>query len=287
MAILSSQDITAPVTPEGQLGILCIGAHPDDCDLRLAGMALKYRALGHRVKFVSMTNGDGGHHEMGGGPLARRRNDEAQAAAAIADIEYELLDIHDGELLADLYTRNLIIRMMRDYKPDLVICHRPNDYHPDHRAVGITVQDAAYLVTVPNVCALTPILHEAPVIGYMYDDFTLPNPYVATVAVDTDDVFEPKIDMSVCHASQWFEWLPFNSGELDAVPATAEARREWLGARMRQRFCSVTANVREALVRRYGEQRAASIQTCEAFMLSEYGRPLADEDIPILFPFLR
>lgn len=287
MGVFASFD-AAPQTKEepDRLHVLVFGAHPDDCDLRFGGAAMKYRALGHRVKFVSMTNGDTGHHFMGGGPLARRRYQEAQASARIADIEYDVLDIHNGELEPTVAMRRLVIQIMREFKADLVLCHRPNDYHPDHRAVGILVQDAAYTVTVPNVAPLTPHLERAPVVGHLYDAFKLPNPYVPHIAIDTDDVFERKIDMVHCHVSQMYEWLPFNGGNLDQVPEDDAARRAWLAERLHSRFGNLADDVRDTLKKLYGEERGAAVRTAESVSISEYGRSLPPERYRELFPFL-
>src|SRR5688500_1757004 len=131
---------------DGKLRIICFGAHPDDCDLQAGGVAALWAAQGHHVKFVSVTNGDIGHWRMAGGPLAQRRTAEVNRAAKILGIDTEVLDIHDGELLPDLETRRKITRLIRDWNADLVFTHRPHDYHPDHRNVGVVVQDAAYMV---------------------------------------------------------------------------------------------------------------------------------------------
>ncbi len=268
------------------LRILCFGAHPDDCDFRCGGMAMLWRARGHEVKFVSMTNGDTGHHAMGGGELARRRHAEAQAAARVAGVEYEVLDIHNGELEPSVMVRKLVIERMRTFAADLVLCHRANDYHPDHRSVGLLVQDAAYIVTVPNVCPLTPPLPQAPVVGYTFDEFTLPTSYRVDVAVDTDPVFARKVDMLHCHASQMYEWLPYNGGYQEQVPAADPARRVWLEERMRQRFGHVADVARQALQRAYGDERGAAVRTAETVSFSEYGRRPRPEDVARLFPFL-
>ena len=269
-----------------QLSVICFGAHPDDCDFRFGGAAMLYRVLGHRVKFVSMTNGDTGHFSMGGGPLARRREAEAQASARIADVEYEVLDIHNGELVPTIQLRQLVIKMIREVEADLVLCHRECDYHPDHRAVGVVVQDASYTVTVPNVAALTPHLRRAPVMGYTYDGFSLPNPYVSHVAIDTDSVMERKIDMGCCHVSQVFEWLPYNGGVLDQVPESDADRREWFGAKHVRRFEGVANVARETLVKLYGEEHGRAVRTAETVMISQYGRGLKPEDYRTIFPFL-
>ena len=99
---------------------------------------------------------------MAGGPLALRRTAEVQKCAKILGIHTEVLDIHDGELLPTLENRRTITRLIREWKADVVISHRPNDYHPDHRNVGVLVQDAAYMVTVPFFCPDTPLPEEEP-----------------------------------------------------------------------------------------------------------------------------
>ena len=78
------------------LRIICFGAHPDDCELQAGGTAALWAARGHKVKFVSVTNGDVGHWRDAGGPLARRRKAEVEQAAKILGITTEVLDIHDG-----------------------------------------------------------------------------------------------------------------------------------------------------------------------------------------------
>ena len=269
------------------LNILVFGAHPDDCDIKAGGVAALYVQQGHRVKFVSVTNGDAGHHEMGGGPLAQRRYTEAQAAAEVVGIEYELLDNHDGELMPTLENRYKIIRTIREFQPDLIMTHRPNDYHPDHRYTSTLVQDAAYMVTVPNICALTPDLRKNPVIAYLSDGFMKPYPFTPDVAVGIDAVIEQKIDMLHCHVSQFYEWLPYNGGTLESVPTRASTRREWLAERLMNRFRDTAEKYRDLLISLYGEESGAQIQYAEAFEGCEYGSPLTSENIPTLFPFFK
>ena len=277
-------DINSQTTP---LNILVFGAHPDDCDIKAGGIAALYVQRGHRVQFVSVTNGDAGHHEMGGGPLAQRRYREAQAAAEVVGIEYALLDNHDGELMPTLENRYKLIRTIREFQPDLIITHRPNDYHPDHRYTSTLVQDAAYMVTVPNICALTPHLEKNPVIAYLSDGFMKPYPFTPDVVVGIDAVVEQKIDMLHCHVSQFYEWLPYNSGSLDAVPTGASERRAWLAERLLNRFRDVAEKHRDLLIALYGEEVGAQIKYAEAFEGCEYGSTLTPENIPTLFPFFK
>ena len=139
-----------------------------------------------------MTNGDAGHQTEGGGALAARRRAEAQEAGRRIGIEYVVLDNHDGELVPSVDVRNQIIRQIRQWNADLVLAPRPNDYHPDHRYTGVLVQDAAYMVVVPNIASDTPALRKNPVFMYFQDRFQRPNPFTPDVAISIDDVIEKK-----------------------------------------------------------------------------------------------
>ena len=263
--------------------VIAFGAHPDDCDLGAGGLAAKYAALGFKVKFVSLTNGDAGHQTQGGEELARRRRAEAQEAGRRIGIEYEVLDNHDGKLLPTLDVREQVIREIRQWKADIVIGPRPNDYHPDHRYTGVLVQDASYMVIVPNLVKDTPPLPRNPVFLYYSDRFTLPQPFRPDIVVSIDDVFQKKIDMLDAHVSQFYEWLPWTIGNLDQVPKDAVERKKWLAAQpMAVRKAS--PEWQATLEKRYGAQ-AARIQHVEAFEITEYGRQPSEEEIRKLFPF--
>lgn len=264
--------------------ILVIGAHPDDPDVKAGGIAAKYADAGHDVQFVSLTNGDAGHHEIGGVELTRRRREEAQAAADVVGIDYQVMENHDGELQPSLENRKKLIRLIREYDPNLVLTHRPNDYHPDHRYTSQLVQDSAYMVTVPNVCTDTPILEEDPVIAYLSDGFQKPYPFDPDVVVAIDDVIDKKVEMLHQHKSQMYEWLAYNNGHLDEVPESDTERREWLKTERLPDFQNIADRFRDELVERYGED-GKDIQYAEAFEGCEYGSQLTDENKTELFPF--
>ena len=113
-----SQPSPAVPAADGKLRIIAFGAHPDDCELKAGGVAAKWAARGHHVKFVSVTNGDIGHWKLAGGPLARRRTDEVQKAARHLGIHTQVLDIHDGELEPTLENRRIITRLIRQWKAE-------------------------------------------------------------------------------------------------------------------------------------------------------------------------
>src|SRR6266700_6965647 len=210
---------------DNKIRVIAFGAHPDDCDIRAAGTAALFAKLGHLVKFVAITNGDAGRQSEGGGALAKRRRLEAKESARRLGIEYEVLDNHDGELLPSLDVRLQIIRRIRQWNADIVLAPRPNDYHPDHRYTGVLVQDAAYMVVVPNVAPDTPPLYNNPVFFYFEDGFQRPNPFRPDISIAIDDVFDKKIDALDAHVSQVYEWLPWVDGMFDQVPKDHAERR--------------------------------------------------------------
>jgi LmbE family N-acetylglucosaminyl deacetylase len=283
LGLMAGLIVSFVVGQEKKINVIAFGAHPDDCDIGAGGVAAKYAAQGHKVRFVSVTNGDAGHQSQGGGALAARRRAEAKEAGRRIGIEYITLDNHDGELLPTLQVREQIIRQMRLWNADIVIAPRPNDYHPDHRYTGILVQDAAYMVTVPNTCPDTPALRKNPVFVYFQDQFQKPTPFSPVVAVAIDDVVEKKYDMLDAHVSQMYEWLPWHDNYLDQVPKDPKARRDWL---RKQRWNGdITPAVRETLVKWYGPERAKEIRFAEAFEICEYGYQPSRAELRKLFPF--
>ena len=270
---------------EKPLKIIVFGAHPDDCDLKAGGIAIKFAQMGHHVKFVSCTNGDAGHQSMGGGALAKRRMEEAKEAGKRFGVEYAVMDNHDGELMPTLENRLKVIREIRNWDADVVISHRPNDYHPDPRYTGILVQDAAYLVIVPNVAPDTPPLKKNPVFLYLMDNFQKPAPFSPDIAVDIDAVFNQKIKAIAAHESQFFEWLPWTQGEaaLAEVPQNEDERLKWLASK---RQYKITGPMGESLVKWYGEKHANQVKNAEAFEICEYGVQPSEDQIKRLFPML-
>ncbi len=282
----STEPPTVPAAHEdGKLRIIAFGAHPDDCELKIGGAAMKWAALGHHVKFVSVTNGDIGHQVLSGGPLARRRKAEVEEVARIYGITVQVLDHHDGEILPTLDNRREIVRLIREWNADMVFTHRPNDYHPDHRYTSTLVQDAAFMVIVPNFCPDTPALRKNPVFFYFSDGFQKPIPFKADVAVDTDDVAAKKFDAAAAIESQFLEWEPWLDGILDRVPQGKAERRAFIEKRFEGFFRADADANRKLLGERYGEEKARGIRYAEAFEVCEYGSRPDARELKRLFPF--
>ena len=280
--------------------VLMIGAHQDDNEFHCGGLAHKLVRLGHEVRFLSMCNGCGGHHIMTPQETTARRAKESAAVASLLGIRYDVWeDMDDCTLMPTLENRRRLIRYIREFSPDLIISHRSNDYHADHRAAGILVQDASYMLIVPHECPDVPAMRTTPVIMYYEDRFADPD-FRADIVLDMDDEIAVKLQIAHLNVSQVYEWLPYT--EHQEVPEGEEARFEWLkGMNITAditdeevmaaprgysvRFAKTAARFRKELITRYGETRGAKIRYAEAFQLCPYGGPLTEELNQKLFGF--
>ncbi len=269
------------------LRIIAFGAHPDDVEFRLSGCAAKWAALGHKVKFVSVTNGDIGHWKESGGALAKRRVAEVQEAAKRLGIEVEVLDIHDGEIMPTLENRKIIARLIREWDADIVITHRPYDYHPDHRNAGLLVRDAAFMIRVPFYVPDTPPVQHPTTFLYFYDRFTTPYPFKADIAVSIDDVFDKKLDAIDALASQVYEGGALGSEDTltQRYAGDEKMRKKFLTKSWQNRDGNIANKFRDSLVKWYGEEDGNAVKYAEVFEICEYAYQPKESEIKRLFPF--
>jgi len=276
---------------------LMIGAHQDDNEFRCGGIASRLVKHGHEVRFLSMCNGCGGHHIMTPEETTARRAKESAAVAELLGVTYDVWDIDDCNIVADLPTRKRLIRYIRSFNPDLIISHRPNDYHADHRAVGQLIQDASYLLTVPHECPDVPAMRTMPVIMYNEDKFKNPD-FRGDVVIDMDDETDTKLKIADLNVSQVYEWLPYTN--LEQVPEGREERFEWLKGMnitpdttdeevmsaprgFAVRFAKTAARFRKELIEKYGAERGSRIRYAEAFEVCDYGAPLTAQSLDALY----
>jgi LmbE family N-acetylglucosaminyl deacetylase len=288
LALLPAAARAADPPADGKLRIIVFGAHPDDAEFKAGGTAIKWAKAGHHVKLVSVTNGDIGHWQTRKEPLAKRRKAEVEAAAKVLGVTTQVLDIPDGELEPTLENRKTITKLIRDWQADVVIAHRPWDYHPDHRYVGILVQDAAYMVTVPFFTPETRPLKNNPVFLYSSDGFQKPLPFRPDVAVALDDVFDRKLDAVHELASQVYEGGANGTEAFVAgvPPATdADGRKKWLRRQWEGRQRREADAHRDLLVKLYGPEKGKQVRYAETFEICEYGRRPSAEELRKLFPF--
>jgi len=244
--------------------LLVIGAHPDDAEFHAGGLMLKWVGAGHQLKILALTDGSAGHQLIGPRELADIRQTEARAAATLLGAEIDIWDVADGALQPTIELRLRLISAVREFAPDLIVTHRPADYHPDHRACAQLVQDACYLLQVPSIAANAAALHTIPAVLLMADRFTYPRPFRADWVVDTSDCIAGVVELLHCHRSQVYEWLPFTRG----IEAPTTNQLAWL----RNWYARRPAH----LAQTYAEGNATHV---EAFEISEYGGRFDPQDM--------
>jgi len=286
---VSAEMIALKAPPaDGKLRIIAFGAHPDDCEIQAGGSAALWAKQGHHVLFVSTTNGDIGHWREAGGPLALRRKAEVEKAHEILGIHGVILDNHDGELEPTLENRRKITRLIRQWNADLVLSHRPNDYHPDHRYTGVLVQDAAFMVTVPFFCPDVPAMTKNPVFMFYTDRFLKPNPSKPDVIVSIDSVLEKKLDALGVMISQFAEGGANGSADLyPNDPVRQQQRQRQVRENFARRSQAIAARFRTELLAWYPGARADSVRHVEAFEICEYGSQPNKAELQRLFPFFQ
>ncbi|GJM27512.1 MAG: hypothetical protein DHS20C17_01470 [Cyclobacteriaceae bacterium] len=282
--VLPIFQVQAQTTADKKLRIIVFGAHPDDAELDAGGVAALWAAQGHAVKFVSMTNGDVGHFRMAGGPLAQRRTAEVQECARLLGIETEVLDIHDGELMPTLENRKIVARLIRDWQADIVLCHRPYDYHPDHRYTGELVQDASVVVVAPFFVPDTPPTTKNPVFLFTADGFQKPYPFEPTIVVGIDEVVDQKWDCVSAMPSQFGDEHSWQASTGSDVPSDETERKAYLLNRVKKGNQAVADKYRDRLIALYGQEKGSQIQYAEAFELCQYGSQPDIEALKKLFP---
>lgn len=274
-----------PPTAKTSLRIIAFGAHPDDAELKTGGMAARWAAAGHKVKIVSMTNGDVGHFQSSGGALAKRRTKEVEECAKIFGIETEVLDIHDGELEPSLENRKTMARLIRDWQADLVLIHRPYDYHPDHRYVGVLGQDAAVLVAAPFFTPNTPPTKTNPVFMYYTDNFLKPYPSEPTIVVGIDEVADKKWNCILAMPSQFADEYSWQASTLKDIPKDEQGRKAHILNIVKSRNEQTAEKYRPRLIELYGKDKGAKIRYAEGFELCQYGRQPSMEELKQMFLF--
>ncbi len=285
VAIFLPSLLIAQDDSDKKLRIICFGAHPDDAELKAGGVATMWAAEGHHVKFVSMTNGDIGHFKEAGAPLALRRKEEVGECARIFGIETQVLDIHDGELMPTLENRKVVADLIREWQADIVMCHRPNDYHPDHRYTGILVQDASVVVAAPFFSVNSPPTKKNPVFLFYSDGFEKPYPFDPAIVVAIDEVAEKKWACISAMPSQFADAHSWQASYGSDVPKEEDARKSYILNGMKKRNEAVANKYRNLLIDQYGEEKGKKVQYAEAFELCQYGTQVNAADLRALFGF--
>ena len=184
-----------------KLDIVAFGAHPDDVELGCAGTILKEISLGRKVGIVDLTRG-----ELGTRGSAEIRHQEATAAANILGVAVrENLDMRDGFFLNDEQHQLEVIKMIRKYKPEIVLCNAIDDRHIDHAKGSKLVSDACFLSGLVRIeTEIDGVKQEAwrPKLVYHYIQWKNIEP---DFVVDITGFTETKIKSILAYGSQFYD----------------------------------------------------------------------------------
>ena len=275
-----------PRTP-GPQRVMVIGAHPDDADIICGGTAAKLVAKGARVRFVSVTTGNIGHHKLSREETAAVRRQETLNAAKVLGLDgYDIYGFSDAGVPYDIPTRELIARKIQEFEPDIVITHRDCDYHVDHRTVGMHVKDCGYMLGCPHWIEGSKALRRRPLILLMTDVFTVPRLIRPDILVDVDPFIAKWADALNCQQSQFYEWLAWDKGIEDEVAAIGDRAKNIAGrnAYLEKYWGKRKVNDAHRFADAWREQYLGRPvpRMVEAYEISEYGRPPVEEDFELL-----
>lgn len=230
--------------PERPNRLMVIMAHPDDAEFICAGTIARWVSEGTEVVYVLVTSGDKGSNDPTMTPaqlVAIREAEQLEAARILGVAQVEFLRYRDAEVVADLTLRRDLVRLMRRYRPDAVLCQDPTaryygqEYiqHPDHIAVGEATL-AAVFPSVRDRLTFPELLSEG-LEPHVVEHVYLAGAKEPDVFVDITPYFERKLAALRAHRSQLGEWDPEPALRVWAQDTAAEARRRgWPGAETMQ-----------------------------------------------------
>ena len=203
-----------------KLDILAFGVHPDDIELSCAGTLLVEKRNGKKVGIIDLTQG-----ELGTRGNAQIRKEEAENSAAILGVDVrENLEMADGFFKNDQANQVTIIKVLRKYRPEIILCNAPEDRHPDHGRSADLVSDAAFLSGLKKIETsddegnLQEVWRVKYVFNYIQDMYLHP-----AFVIDISDVFDKKIEAIEAFSTQFY-----NPDASDKEPQTYISSPEFL-----------------------------------------------------------
>jgi bacillithiol biosynthesis deacetylase BshB1 len=191
-----------------KVDILAFGVHPDDIELSCAGTLLSEQKKGRKTGIIDLTMG-----ELGTRGSAETRKEEAENSAKVLKVSFRVnLEMRDGFFKNDEENQLKVIRALRKYRPEIVLCNAPSDRHPDHGRSAELVRVAAFLsglrkIVTENEGKVQEEWRPAYVFNYIQDQYLQPD-----FVLDISDVIEEKIEAIKCYKSQFYN-KDYKSGE--------------------------------------------------------------------------
>lgn len=183
-----------------KLDILAFGAHPDDVELSCGGTLLAEKANGKKTGVIDLTQG-----ELGTRGSAVLRKTEATAASKILQLDVrENLQLADGFFKNDEAHQRQIIRVIRKYQPEIILCNAPEDRHPDHGKSAQLIEDAAFLSGLRKIETMEDgkpqnIWRVPYLFNYVQDRYLHPN-----FVINISQVMEQKLSAIRAYGSQFY-----------------------------------------------------------------------------------
>jgi N-acetylglucosamine malate deacetylase 1 len=193
--------------------VLAVGAHPDDLEIQCGGTLARFAKMGAVISMAIATDGSAGHMLILPDELAVIRHSEAKEAARLIGAELYWMGFSDEMIFDDIATRLHFVEVIRKARPDLILTHNPDDYHPDHRRVSRLVFDASFLSGLANITTKSPF-HPGVQPLYYFDSMGGIE-FQPTEYVDITETFEVKREMLSRHKSQ-VKWL-FDHDQIDIL----------------------------------------------------------------------
>ncbi len=257
--------------------VMMIFAHPDEGEVYMGGITSLYTSMGCEVKFLSLTNGDRGHHLMQPKELAKRRYKEAMKAKEILGLkEYEIFNYHDGNLKNKKKIRKEVIENINAWEPDLVFTYYPAEGgHNDNMTAGYIVREAAQSLAI----------NKPTLFMYVRDFHTYKFAYIPDIAIDITSVWQNKLAALGAHESQVLEFNAYGKGQYDEVQASKKLQEEYLYTNAYD-WSHITPENFITLEYWYGKENAKSIKFVESFEFAEFGLQITLDKVYFYFPMI-
>ena len=229
------------------LDILVFSPHPDDAELLCGGLLLKAKLAGKRTGVIDLTQGELGTR----GTIATRRA-ETKAANRILGLDArENLRLRDGHLIEERTLRSALVKSLRKHRPKWVLAPHWEDQHPDHAAVGEAILHAAFMAGVPKfepanargVASADSLPYRPTQVLHYNNRYGI----IADVVFDISDVFEKKMKLVACYASQ------FGPGNSSAKTKKSEPQTRLSHRHFEDWFRGMHASYGHKIGARYGE----------------------------------
>ena len=216
-----------------KVDILAIGIHPDDVELSCSGTLLKHIAAGRTAGILDLTRG-----ELGTRGTPEIRREEAMKAADVLGVQFrDIMDLRDGFFNGGEAEMMAVLKKIREYRPEIVLCNAVEDRHPDHGRAAKLVAEACFYSGLVKIKTGQDPWRPKAVYHYMQDRYLTPD-----FVVDITPFVEKKLEAIKCFASQFYD--P-NSKE-PMTPIAGESFLEFVKSRMRVQGRDINADFAEA-----------------------------------------